>query len=94
MKRTSARAQKRIRDWQAERDAHLAAHPRCERPQLGGWACYGPLQAHHTRARGMGGTRGETGELVTLCLAHHSYAESHRAEAKRLGLLVRREASK
>ena len=91
MKRSTPKARARIADWRAERDAHLAKEPRCQYPRLGGRACYGHLEVHHTKPRSMGGTRGETGPLVTLCVAHHGYTESHRSEARALGLLVRRE---
>ena len=94
MRRSTAEAAARIRKWRVEHAAHLAQHPRCEQPQLGGWACINPVQVHHIMPKSMGGTHGATGPLLTLCLAHHSWVESHRSEAKMLGLLIRREVSK
>lgn len=61
---------------------------------LGGLGCFGESQVHHCEPRSLGGTRGETGPLVTLCLAHHAWVEANRREARALGLLIRREVAK
>lgn len=34
-------------------------------------ACFGPIQAAHVTARGMGGCNGDRRSLVSLCAAHH-----------------------
>lgn len=55
-----------------------------------------PLNTHHRRPRGMGGTkRGDANglaNLLTLCgsgtTGCHGWVESHRAEARAAGLLV------
>ena len=85
--------QKRLKpakDWTRVRNAHLAKHPRCERPELGGEKCNGGVQVHHVTPRGSGGTRGAHGPLITLCLGHHAWAESNRGKAAQLGLLIKR----
>ena len=90
MKRDTAKSRARIAAWTAERDAHLAAHPRCEI----GWDCWGPLDAHHVQRRGAGGTRGATGPLLTVCRKHHDYIHQHPKWAEAQGYSIRREASK
>lgn len=51
-----------------------------------------PAQTHHRRPRRMGGSSDPTtnlpSNLLRLCLPHHEWVESNRAEALRLGLLV------
>lgn len=97
MRRITPKARARITAWQVERDAHLAAHPRCEVSGLGVFGagiCDGPLEVHHRMPRSAGGTRGETGPLLTVCRRHHAWIEANRTAAKTLGLLVRRGVSK
>ena len=54
----------------------------------------GPFSVHHRRPRGMGGTkrRDTAAGLIVLCgtgtTGCHGWVESHRAEARDLGLLV------
>lgn len=86
-------AKKPADDWPRVRAAHLAKQPRCEKPDLGAVTCLGAVQVHHVTPRSMGGTRGGHGPLLSLCLAHHSWAESNRGKARQLGLLLRREVS-
>lgn len=51
------------------------------------------VEAHHRRARGMGGTRrtstNQPSAGLWLCRHCHTYIESHRTEALHLGFLVR-----
>jgi hypothetical protein len=54
-----------------------------------GRACdFGPAQAAHARARGMGGCKGDRRDLVPLCARHHAQAgelgTSQRADFERL----------
>ena len=82
---------KPAKGWAKVRDAHLRRHPRCERPELGDERCNGGVQVHHVMPRSAGGTRGPHGPLITLCLGHHAFVESHRGMAAQLGLLIRRD---
>lgn len=92
---SDAGREERLR-WQQERDAYRAAHPLCEFgarvDDFWGWdvECYGPRDVHHIQPRGMGGKRGATGPLVTLCRMHHDLVERERIEAREHGLLIRR----
>ncbi len=91
MSRESTKGRAERLRWQADRDAHLAVEPTCQAPRYGlPQPCWGVTTVHHVRVRGMGGRRGNTGPLVTLCAGHHRYVEDNRAEARGLGLLVRR----
>jgi hypothetical protein len=64
-----------------------------------GLACsFGPIQAAHTRARGMGGAKGGRRDLVPLCRHHHAEAgearTSQRADfERRYGLDLQAEAA-
>lgn len=78
-------------DWPKVRDAHLRKSPRCEHPELGGEKCNGGIQVHHVTPRSSGGTRGAHGPLITLCLGHHAFVESHRGMARQLGIILRRD---
>jgi hypothetical protein len=42
------------------------------------FACSGPVQAAHVRARGMGGAKGDRRDLVPLCHRHHLEAGEFR----------------
>jgi 5-methylcytosine-specific restriction protein A len=91
-RRATASGRRRARDTgpgRATREAVL---------ERDGYACVmcgkGPhgLQVHHRKPRRMGG-RSESGinapsNLVTLCEADHAWAESRRAEALEMGLLL------
>ena len=44
--------------------------------------CPRPSQAAHTRARGMGGAKGDRRELVPLCAEHHREAGERRTSAR------------
>lgn len=91
LRRDTPKAAERRKEWAETRDRHLTANPRCEGPSRGlQGSCMGGLQAHHVIPRSAGGTRNEHGPLVSLCLAHHEHLERNRAEAKALGLLMRR----
>lgn len=56
----------------------------------------GPVQCHHRRPRGKGGTSearaGYPSNGIALCRPCHDWVESHRAQALDLGLLVRQGA--
>lgn len=94
-RKTLARVGKRGRvltaEWQAEKAAHLEAEPNCQHEAYGIpiESCWGPLDVHHCRARGMGGRRGPAGKLVTLCRAAHDWVERNREQARSMGLLLR-----
>jgi 5-methylcytosine-specific restriction protein A len=51
------------------------------------------LQVHHRRPRAMGGSRrpdtNSPPNLLTVCLDHHAWIESHRMESLAAGLLLR-----
>lgn len=82
------------RDWRVRRDAHRDANPTCQLPGAFNLDCWSPAgvkpDVHHITPRGMGGTRYDDSELVTLCRRHHDNIELHRAYAKAIGLLKRR----
>lgn len=40
--------------------------------------CWGPLDAAHARAKGMGGAKGDVEDLVCLCRGHHTEAGEYR----------------
>lgn len=77
--------------WAAERAAWLLAHPTCQAGEYGlVHECSGGIQVHHIQARKMGGSRRTDLLKATLCGNAHAHVESYRAEARALGLLVRR----
>ncbi len=62
------------------------------------WQCLNDaVHTHHRRPRRMGGSSdpatNTAANLVRLCLEHHDWAESRRAEALGLGLLLHASAS-
>lgn len=67
------------------------AQGRCEHD---GQSLAGGRERHHRQPRGRGGTSDVTlnapSNLVVLCPACHAWAESHRDQARQLGLLVSR----
>lgn len=77
--------------WQEEKAAHLEVEPNCQHVALGIpiERCWGPLDVHHCRPRGMGGRRGPAGKKVTLCRAAHDWVETNRQLAREMGLLLR-----
>ncbi len=57
------------------------------------WQCLDEAaQGHHRLPRRMGGSKApginEASNLIRVCLDHHSWAESHRAKALELGLIL------
>lgn len=88
MKRVGARGARRRVEWETAKAAHLAKHPTCEGRERGvDHECYGRIDVHHAIPRGSGGGK-DYGVYVTLCRRAHDWVETHRAEAKELGLLI------
>lgn len=77
-------------EWQERRDEQLRIHPKCQGPGTIPDECWGPITVHHITPRGMGGTANDNSLLITLCAWHHGWVESHRAQAREMGLLTRR----
>lgn len=48
--------------------------------------CWGPLDPHHIKPRGRGGTD-ELDNLATLCRLHHDWVHAHPRAARNLDLL-------
>ncbi|MCK9496520.1 MAG: hypothetical protein M0R75_13630 [Dehalococcoidia bacterium] len=87
--RVGKRGKVRKVEWDAAKVAHLALEPGCRGPRLClPGRCWGRLDVHHVIPRGMGGGK-DYGVYATLCRAHHDWTETHRAEARALGLLMR-----
>lgn len=70
---------------------YARTHPTCEGPAYGiPIPCGGPvLDVHHVEPRGMGGGE-DTKVFKRLCRDMHNWVETHRAEARTLGLLRRK----
>ena len=67
---------------QEPRPCELASESPCGRGQMG------ELTWHHVQPRQAGGTSQDTSPLMRLCVKHHRFIESNRAEAKRRGWLA------
>ena len=89
IKQVSARRRKRDANYPDARDAVFErAQGRCE--ALVSASCSGRCeQVHHKRGRG-GDDPHDLGNLLGVCAPCHEWVETNRAEAYRLGFLVRR----
>ena len=86
MRRVGKRGRERRAAWEKAEAAHLAVEPSCQRPTEE--PCRGPLDVHHVIPRGLGGGK-DHGAYATLCRGHHDWVETHREQARELGLLNR-----
>ncbi len=80
----------RAREAVLERDQHQC---QAERYGLEGSCVFWlPLEVHHIRRRGQGGTHALT-NLVTLCFGHHQWVTEHPTLAEFKGLSYRTQYS-
>lgn len=88
--RQSSKGKQNREDWKKRRDEKLRVSPSCEGKGVIEGECWGWLTVHHKMPRSMGGTQHDDSPLVTLCIRHHDWVESHREWAKENGWLLRK----
>ena len=86
LRQVSAKKAARNETWATIRADVLARDMGCRGQAILDVRCGGPVDVHHIRRRGQGGTD-ELDNLIALCRSCHAWVHDHPDRARAIGLL-------